>query len=223
VIGAILSTVAAIGFAWVVACDYHGRAVRLGDVLARALGRALVAIGSSLVTQAAIVGIVLAAVAGGAVLVAGTPGGLGQGGMTAFLAIVLAVVAVLAVLILSIRWALAIPIIATEQVGPVDALRRSWHLTASAAWRTFGLLFVTVLVVGVLSALVSELLALVVVDLVSTAAGVALAGETLVDVLVAVLFAPVTGVILTVYLFDQRVRKDGWDVPLAEPARHLGR
>ena len=101
---------------------------------------------------------------------------------------------------------------ALEPVGPVAALKRSWHLTGSAIWRTFAALLVVGLVVTILGALVTQLLAIVVVDLFAAPAGFPLVGETLVSTLVTVMFAPVTTVVMTVYLFDQSVRRDGFDL-----------
>jgi ABC-type dipeptide/oligopeptide/nickel transport system permease subunit len=61
------------------------------------------------------------------------------------------------------------------------------------------------------------LLAIVIVYLLAEPAGMTLMGQTLVDTLVTVLFAPVGTVVMTVYLYDQMVRRDGFDLPAPEP------
>lgn len=45
-------------------------------------------------------------------------------------------------------WAAAFPAMADEALGPIEALRRSWHLTKGHRWRVFASLFVLLLVLG---------------------------------------------------------------------------
>jgi hypothetical protein len=219
----VLAAIAAVGFARVVARDYHGDRVTLGDAATRSLVLAVAAVGAALVAAGATLALVtlgLAAVVG---IVAVTAGGdVTAGGPGAFLALVVVVAVVAAVALVNIRWALATPVIATEGSGPVAALRRSWHLTAAHAWRTFLVMLLTALVVGVLGMLVAQVLAIVFVDPWADAAGHAVLGEAAVSTVVSVLFAPVGPVVLTVLYFDQRVRRDGWDLPAPVAAGFAG-
>lgn len=50
--------------------------------------------------------------------------------------------------ILLTAWAAALPAMSEEGLGPVEALRRSWHLTKGHRWRIFASLFVLQLIVG---------------------------------------------------------------------------
>lgn len=214
IVAGILAAVVAIGCSTVVALDYRARRVTFGDTLAQALTHALTALGVALVMGLTQVGIVAAGGVGAvAMLLAFSPEGPGAGGPGVFLALIVGVATVLLVVLMSIRWTLAIPVVAVEGVGPIDALRRSWHLTRDSAWRTFGVLVLLAILVTVLGALLAQLLAVVIVDLLLGPAGLEVIGETLVSTLVALLLAPVTAVILTVYLFDQKVRRDRWDLP----------
>jgi len=215
-IAGMLAGIAAVGFAWVVQRDYHGQPVTFGDTLSRSIGRALTALGASLLAALATAGLLVLGALGALVCLSALgPVGAAGGGLGPFLAILVGVVAFLAVTVLGVRWALAIPIVAIEPVGPLAALRRSWHLTGGAAWRTFFALLLTLLVTGILGALITQLLAIVIVDMIAEPAGMPLVGEVVVSTFSTVLFAPVSTVILTVYLFDQMVRRDGWDLPVA--------
>jgi hypothetical protein len=75
----------------------------------------------------------------------------------------LAVVLALPVMVyLFIKFALTAPVIAIEgERNPVAALRRSWKLTKSNSFRIFAFLFLLMFTIGILSALVSGILGLV--------------------------------------------------------------
>lgn len=45
-------------------------------------------------------------------------------------------------------WAAALPAVSAEGLGPVEALRRSWHLTEGSRWPLFGALLAVELIVG---------------------------------------------------------------------------
>lgn len=217
-IAGILAVIAAVGFAWVVMRDYHGQRVSFGDTIARSVGRAVPALATALVAALATIGLMIVGAIGvAATLALLAPGGPAGGGIGVFVAIVVGVVTFLTIVVVSVRWALAISVVAMEPVGPMAALRRSWHLTGGATWRTFFALVLVNLVIGILGAVVTQLLAIVVIDLIAEPAEITLVGETFVSTLVTVLFAPVSTVVMTVYLFDQMVRRDGWDLPAAEP------
>jgi hypothetical protein len=216
IVAGVLAAIATVGFAWVVARDYHGRRVTLGDTLGRSLRRAVTALVASLMAAAAQIAIALAGT--GAVilaLVALAPDGPSAGGLGVFLAIVVGVAFGLAFVIVGIRWSLVIGVVAIEEVGPLTALRRSWHLTGEATWRTFFALLLVGLITTILGSLVAQLAGIVLVDLMLDPMGLALVGQTAVDTLVTVLFAPVSTVVMTVYLYDQKVRREGFDLPAA--------
>ena len=76
-----------------------------------------------------------------------------------------------------IRFKLAAPVVVLEQLGPVNALRRSWRLASGSFWRLFGILLLTVIIVFV-AALVLEIPFDIGRSLLgsATAAGIILAG-----------------------------------------------
>ncbi|MGI5283797.1 glycerophosphoryl diester phosphodiesterase membrane domain-containing protein [Nonomuraea polychroma] len=53
------------------------------------------------------------------------------------------------------RFAFASPAVVLEGKGPIEAMRRSWHLVSGDFWRVFGILLLTSLLVGVVAAIVS--------------------------------------------------------------------
>lgn len=216
IVAGVLAAIAAVGFAWVVARDYHGKRVTFGDTIARSLGRAVAALVATLLVAVVQVGLaVLGTLAVIAMLMVLAPDGPAQGGLGVFLAIVVGVAFALAFVVIGVRWALVVSIVAIEEVGPVAAIRRSWQLTADATWRTFFALLLVGLVTTILGSVVAQLASIVVVDLLLDPMGLATVGQTLVDTLVTLLFAPVTIVVMTVYLYDQKVRREGFDLPAA--------
>ncbi len=115
---------------------------------------------------------------------------------------------------LGVAWALAIPALLFEKVGPFKALGRSYGLTQNRWWATLGLLLVGVLLVSILGGIVQLALALIAqlfapesVLANGLAQGV---GLTIGNALTY----PYLTAIQTILYFDQRVRKEGFDLQL---------
>ncbi|AQZ66585.1 hypothetical protein BKM31_38625 [[Actinomadura] parvosata subsp. kistnae] len=53
------------------------------------------------------------------------------------------------------RFAFASPAVVLEGRGPVDAMRRSWHLVSGDFWRVFGILLLTSVLVGLVAGLLT--------------------------------------------------------------------
>ncbi|MEV0996707.1 glycerophosphoryl diester phosphodiesterase membrane domain-containing protein [Nonomuraea sp. NPDC050202] len=53
------------------------------------------------------------------------------------------------------RFAFASPAVVLEGRGPVDAMRRSWHLVTGDFWRVFGILLLTSLLVGLVGSMLT--------------------------------------------------------------------
>ena len=113
-----------------------------------------------------------------------------------------------------------------EELGAVDGLRRSWHLTRGNWWRVLGITLVVAIMVGIIAQVVTipvSLLPAFYTSVVSphggadqaVAAGVAIAVVTaIVTALVGgVGYAFQTAVMALLYL-DLRMRKDGLDIAL---------
>jgi hypothetical protein len=119
-----------------------------------------------------------------------------------------------------IRLTVVTPAIMVEKLGPVEALRRSWDLVKNYWWRTFAL----ALVLTVLSYVVQAGPAFVVQSIVTIftprnfVLQQVLAG--VITVLTTVLFVPIQMIAITLYYFDQRVRKEGYDIEAALTQRY---
>jgi voltage-gated potassium channel Kch len=123
-------------------------------------------------------------------------------------------------LIVSIRLYIVLPAMIAEDLGPVQAIRRSWYLTRNYWWRTWALSFV----LGLLSSVIVILPQAVVLVLLgsvfqldSTASALLTTGS---NIVFATLFAPVELLALGLYYIDQRVRKEGLDLETAITRRY---
>ncbi len=215
-ISMVLGAIAAVAYAATVRRDYHAEPTSFGVTLGQALRRAMPAIGASILAALAVLATVVLAAAiaiGAAVLL---PTGDGEvGGIGVFLALVAGVGGALVAVTLLVRLSIAVIAVALEDIGPVTAIRRSWHLTGGNAWRTFAVLTILAFVIAVAGSLVVQLLGVTVTvtDTVGVRSGAADTMDALFAAAVAVLFAPVTIVVQTVLYFDLRVRRDAWDLP----------
>lgn len=208
----VLATIAALGFSTVVGADYHGRGTTFGEAMRACLQGALRVLGVIVVTTIVVVAII--AVGVGLILVALdvlSSGNLQRGGPGVFLALVVAVAMALAVVYLSMRWALTIPAIALEDTGLRGAITRSWHLSGDNVWRVFLIILVATLITAILSALVGQVLALIVVDVLAAQLGFdTVIAETVVVAISSVLLAPLLPVVVAVLFYDLKVRRDSW-------------
>jgi hypothetical protein len=125
-----------------------------------------------------------------------------------------------------IRLSLAAPATVLERYGPSTSLRRSWNLTRGSFWRIFGILLLTLIVVG-LAAFILELpfgfLAAVFGGTVTPAslAGSAANGAVATVVIAGIggivagaIVRPVSSGVLVLLYLDMRMRKEGLDLAL---------
>lgn len=111
-----------------------------------------------------------------------------------------------------VRWAVALPVMLAEGVGPIAAVSRSWHLTRGSWWRIFGVLVVVFLIQYVASSVVSVLglpLALVVPFVPSFVRGLIL---VVVSSLGGAVAAPVWQLCFVMLYMDLRVRVEHLDL-----------
>ncbi len=109
----------------------------------------------------------------------------------------------------------AVPALVIEDISPQEAIRRSAQLMRGSWWRTVGLLLllyiITAIVAGGPAALIAGIVSLFVkFDLVISQA---VSGS--VSILMGAIILPVQLVALTLYYFDLRVRKEGYDLEAA--------
>lgn len=123
-------------------------------------------------------------------------------------------------LIISIRLYLVLPVLVAEDLGPLQAIRRSWSLTRNYWWRTWALSFV----VGLLSAVFVALPeAIVIVSLESVFQPDASVSAVIIsgfNIAFTTLFLPVELLSTALYYIDQRVRKEGLDLETAITRRY---
>lgn len=203
----------AVASSHVVARDYIGSPTNIGDGARHAMKRLLPVLAAMILNLGAILGVAILGVLAATAVISGLGRDASGGGPGVFVALIVGVTTVLAVLILAARWTLAVPVLALEQVGPIQALRRSWRLTASAVWRTIGLTLLVVLIVGVLGSVVTEVLGFILADLPlgATSSG-AIVVRIVIGSSVAIISAPILPVALTVLYFDLRVRREALEI-----------
>lgn len=155
------------------------------------------------------------------VLVAATRGNFSSG--TSSLALSLSLISsclALPYLIISIRLYLILPALVAEDLGPVQAIRRSWRLTRNYWWRTWALSFVLGLLSTVITTAPQTLAVVLLESVVQPDPFVSTVIYTGLDVVFATLFVPVELLAIALYYIDQRVRKEGLDLETAITRRY---
>ena len=124
------------------------------------------------------------------------------------LLIVGGILMIVAPVIAFIRLSLGPPVVVVEDVRGTGAIRRSWRLTRGHFWRLFALLILSTLIGGV---------ALLIITI-PTEAIAAIIGpggwpvSALGSTLASVLITPFSVLIIVLFYFDMRIRKEGFDI-----------
>jgi Membrane domain of glycerophosphoryl diester phosphodiesterase len=201
----LLGRVVSFGDAW------HG--ARLPAVLLVVVYPAVIVLGMIAVPAAIVVGALAAHATGVAILV----------GVAGFLA------AIPVAIWLSVRWSIAVPAVVLERLGPVAAMRRSWHLVRGSFWRVLGITLLAALVVGVAQAVLGTPFALA--GLLGSRGGPPAFGIPVGHSLAATIIIAIGSIIsnavtrpigagVTVLLYtDLRMRKEGLDLTLQRAAQ----
>lgn len=215
IVAGVLGSIGAVGFSAVVLADQRERRSDLREALLTSLRRTPSVLAFVAVTSAVVVGIAVAAVIAMSVVVSLFSGGsIQRGGPGVFLALVIGVALVVALAYLTMRWALAFPVMAFEDAGWRTALRRSWQLAGDNIWRIFVVVLFGALATVFVAALISQLLAIIIVDMVAGGAGLDVTvAESVVIALGTVLLAPLSPVLLAVLSLDLRRRHEGAAIP----------
>lgn len=122
------------------------------------------------------------------------------------------------------RFALASPAVVLEGRGPLDAMRRSWHLVSGDFWRCFGILLLTSLLVGLVASVLT-----VPFTLAGTMFGMFGAGSATTTVVSAVLITigatlgsmftyPFEAGVAGLLYADRRMRSEAFDLVLQTAA-----
>jgi hypothetical protein len=123
---------------------------------------------------------------------------------------------------LMFSFALALPAVVLENAGPRTALRRSFRLVRGSWWRVFGILVLTVIILGVVSDIINLPLQVLAVAL--TKQGLnppigAVIVSTVGEALAGTVTAPVAAGASVLLYVDLRVRKEGLDMVLRTTAQ----
>jgi hypothetical protein len=111
-----------------------------------------------------------------------------------------------------VRWAVGMPAMFAEGIGPVKALGRTWNLTRENWWRTLGI----VIIVWIMVALINSAIGFLFTGIAALIPGLGddiRAGLVLtVATLVQALVGAITPIAITMLYLDLRVRKEGLDL-----------
>lgn len=199
----------------VVAQAVLGHKVTSGEAWGAVRGRILRLLGLSLLSWLLAVLPVLVAVTVGVIL-----GVVVDPVVGALVGVPLGLLALVAMVWFYVRFAVLAPAaLILERLGVADSLRRAGALTKAQFWRVFGIVLLTQLVAGIASGLLSTPFSLVGVFgflVVSDEwTGLVYVLGTYLGMLVSYSLAtPFTAAVTVLQYFDQRIRKEGYDVEL---------
>ncbi len=189
----------AAAFTRVVAERFLGRVATVGEAYRFAFRRWLPLLGVSILVGLILVG----SIAVSAGVLAGVALAVGKGAL--LLDVVVGIAALILIAIVAVRLVVAVPALVLEGCSPVEALRRSWGLTANRVGHGLGI----VLLLWVMQVAVGGLLGLLLGLVESGLHGASLQAASFVGGLViALLIAPIFGVGIVVLYFDFRVAKE---------------
>ena len=215
-VAGVLASIGALGFSAVVAADYHGRRIQMGEALRICLSRAPAALAFMLATSLVVIGLVLGGVVLILLVLSLLPGASGgAGGPGAFAALVVVVIMVIGVTYLTMRWAPAFPAMVNEGLGAREALARSWHLSGDNVWRIFFIVAFGAIAAALMATVLSQILGVLILGLLAPALGLdELIAQSIALAAGTVLLAALVPVLTAVLYFDLRTRRD---FPAASP------
>ncbi|HEY1806614.1 MAG TPA: glycerophosphoryl diester phosphodiesterase membrane domain-containing protein [Terracidiphilus sp.] len=154
------------------------------------------------------------------IAIAAAAGGGSASIAVGFLAVVIGMAALVAVVWLALGFSLGLPACVVENLPAWESLKRSWKLGNGTRGRIF-VMYLLVMVISIALSIVAAIPFLIIVALVSwTGAGTAnpaalVAAEVIrvvVDFMLQILVAPISALALVLFYYDQRVRKEGFDI-----------
>lgn len=130
-----------------------------------------------------------------------------------FVAYILVLIVVFAPgMYLSARWIASIPALMLEQLGPVAALRRSWHLTQGHFWRSVGVMLLLTLIGSLALSMPVAVVQQIAAFLMPDQLQLIFIFSTVSGYLLSVLWQPLFMIGLVLLYYDLRVRGEGYDV-----------
>jgi hypothetical protein len=114
---------------------------------------------------------------------------------------------------IGVAWCLCLPALLFEKIGPLEALKRSFSLIKGRWWASFLLFVVGYLLVSIIGGVIQ--LGLEGIAKAATDSTVVLAiAEVIGSTVSSAVTYPYLAAVLTILYFDQRVRKEGFDLQL---------
>jgi hypothetical protein len=127
-------------------------------------------------------------------------------------------------MIVLVHWSIAIPVVMLERVGPLKSLGRSWRLVRRSAWRVFGILLLTEVIVGIAGEIIKVPFTLASGGLSTFTAQTqqvnvgALFLTAVGQIIASTLTAPLLAGVIVLLYADLRMRREGMDITLQAAA-----
>jgi hypothetical protein len=136
----------------------------------------------------------------------------------AFITTFFTILAFLALIIpgiwLSIAWIVAVPALMIEDCRGLKALKRSFRLVRKRWWPTFAVIAIAYILAAIVQSMVGVLFGVAIVAGADDSLLLAVAVNTLLTAIAAVIATPFQAAVTTITYFDLRVRKEGFDLQL---------
>jgi hypothetical protein len=124
---------------------------------------------------------------------------------------------------LGVAFAVSVPALLLERIGPFAALGRSFRLVRGRWWASFGTVLVGFVLVWIIATIVQAIV-LAVPTLIADENRVVFAVSTVIGGTVgSIMTLPYTAAVITLMYFDLRVRKEGLDLQLIEEGADVRR
>jgi hypothetical protein len=134
--------------------------------------------------------------------------GMADDGDLGGLVAVVVVLATIAIAIVAVaRFALAVPALVLERLGPIPALRRSWTLVEGSTWRTFGIVLLAGLVVTIIASVATPLYVPGMMEGIISGSVGSFVLVALVSGAIQILIGPIVPTLLTVLYFDYEANR----------------
>lgn len=101
------------------------------------------------------------------------------------------------------------PAIVVEDLGPIEAMRRSWRLTKNRYWQVLGIALLSGFIANALGSILSQIPTLAAMFVGGPFAWVIVA---LAGVVASMLSAPIVTIVATLVYFDARIRNEAFDL-----------
>jgi hypothetical protein len=111
-----------------------------------------------------------------------------------------------------VRWSVDMPALFAEGVGPVKAIGRSWNLTRDNWWRTFGILLLVLIMVGLIQSALGALFGGIAALIPGISDEIRAGLVTTVSTVISALVGALSPIAITLLYLDLRVRKEGLDL-----------